>query len=121
MSELIQVIQDCTKDITNVIIRVAERLASFFTFGLSDKAIKWVQDKYEKNKPVDGGSSWSDDKLSYLPNASATNQMINNYNSNAINNTSNSPSITQNIEIATNQPANDIQQSLKYANALMTA
>lgn len=86
------------------------------SFGMVELAPGYATDPNGNLKKSSGA-----DRLSYLRNASATNQMINNYNSNAINNTNNSPSITQNIEIATNQPANDIQQSLKYANALVTA
>ena len=38
-------------------------------------------------------------------------------NSNSVSNNTNNQQITQNIQIATNQPANDIERELRFINA----
>ena len=125
-SDLLDSILQAIIDVQSTVKTLFEKLLNFLTLGLWEKFTNSKignfftgKDDIEKLKKLSQGESLGE--LAYLSNPTAANQMINNYNSNAINNTNNSPSITQNIEIATNQPANDIQQSLKYANALVTA
>ena len=123
--DLLQSILDAVVDIQGVVSKILERIISFLTFGLSDKFLnskvgKFVTGKDQLNDLEERYNKTQADKVSYIPNLSNADHLINNYNSNSVNNTTNNPSIIQNIDIATNQPANDIKQQLRYANAMLT-
>ena len=124
-SDLLQSLLDVVTDIQGVCGKILERIVSFLTLGLSDtdigqKIMNFFTGKDQLEKLKKQIEDKENNRVSYVPNLTAADQFISNYNSSKTSNVTNSPNIVQNVEITTDAPIDMMQRQLRQSNAMAT-
>ena len=122
LSALVEKLIDVLNDILNSVSRILDILLNVLTFGgwnqfKNSKVRRFILPSVDEIiQDVQGKKNNEMSANTVLPDVSreAINT-INTQNHSTNNNSNNTNTISQNIEIHTNQPANDIQQQLRYA------
>lgn len=123
MGDLANTTLDGLNDVLKVIINLLEKILNILTLGFSDKIknsgiIKFLLPSVDEVFEQVTGKLAPNDRLSMIEHRqivpSTTEQNIR--NSNSVSNNTNNQQITQNIQIATNQPAYDIERELRFIN-----